>query len=435
MGAAFASSLQRYRRLPRLLLLLVGAELLLNLINSSFMLILNIHLRKSGFLDDQIAFFTSFRFLGVLSLAFPMGLFIRGRALKPFFVLSALLTPAASLVILWAIREGQAQWMHASVFVWGVALMLTQVCALPFIMRHAPEELRSEAISLNFATWSLGLIGSGLLIAGLTALGQLHLGTLRFPWDEHHILVALVLLGFLALPLVLAMREPRSAGDTPSAALPPRHLLDYDWLPLLRTLVPTLLIAVGAGLTIPFVNLFFNSVYGVDSPTFSLMGSTSAVLVLVAGLSTPVLRRRVGYAWAILGSQSTAIFFLVVMACTELLAPHLPGMALLAIGCYLVRQPLMNMAQPMTSELTMEYIGPRNQELLTALNSSIWSGSWFISAKIFQHLRALDLAYWRIFLVTAALYGLGVYMYHLLIRDYERTRAARNPSNAESLAA
>lgn len=421
MTAALARTLHGYRRVPRMLLLLVGAELLLNLINSSFMLILNIHLRKTGFLDDQIAFFTSFRFLGVLSLAFPMGLLIRGRALKPFFLASAVLTPATSLVILWAIRAGETGWMHAGFFIWGVALMLTQVCALPFIMRHAPEEVRSEAISLNFATWSLGLISSGLMIAGLTALGGVDLAGIRFAWDEHHILLLLVLAGFGAVPLVLGIREPRTSGMETGEV--PRHLLDYDWMRIGHTLVPTLLIAVGAGLTIPFVNLFFYSVYGLDSASFSLMGSAAAVLVLAAGLSTPMLRRHVGYGRAILGSQTAAILFLVVMASTELLAPHLPGMLFVAMGCYLVRQPLMNMAQPMTSELTMEYIGPRNQELLTALNSSIWSGSWFISAKIFQNLRAHALPYWQIFLVTAALYGAGVVFYRFLIREYHRQRA------------
>lgn len=435
MVSALCNTFRRYRRVPHVILLLVGAELLLNLINSSFMLILNIHMRKSGFMDDQIAFFTSFRFLGVLSLAFPMGLFIKGRLLKPFFITSAVLTPAASLVILWAIHGGHQGAMHASVFIWGVALMLTQVCSLPFIMRHAPEEVRSEAISLNFATWSLGLISSGLLIAGLTALGRFQLGGLRFPWDEHHILLALVLAGFGAVPLVLAMREPATAVSQPGAEPLHRHLLDYDWARIGHTLLPTLLIAVGAGLTIPFVNLFFFNVFGLDTPAFSLMGSASAVLVLIAGLSTPGIRRRWGYYKGILGSQSAAIFFLIVLAMTELLAPALPGIVVLAVGCYLIRQPLMNMAQPMTSEMTMEYIGPRNQELLTALNSSIWSGSWFISAKIFQHLRALNLPYWRIFLATAALYAAGVFMYYFLIRAYERSRRKPQDPDVDALAA
>ena len=31
----------------------------------------------------------------------------------------------------------------------------------------------------------------------------------------------------------------------------------YDWILIIKAIVPTLIIAIGAGLTIPFINLFF----------------------------------------------------------------------------------------------------------------------------------------------------------------------------------
>ena len=80
----------------------------------------------------------------------------------------------------------------------------------------------------------------------------------------------------------------------------------------------------------------------------------------------------------------------------------------------------MNMAGPMTSELTLKYVGDRNQELMSALSSSVWSGSWFISAKIFQILRAHEVPYYQIFLITAALYTWGVTAYYFLVKDYRR---------------
>lgn len=94
----------------------------------------------------------------------------------------------------------------------------------------------------------------------------------------------------------------------------------------------------------------------------------------------------------------------------------------------------MNMAGPVTSELGMKYVGPRNQELISAMGSSIWSASWFISAKIFQVLRQMELEYYQIFLITAVLYAVGVGFYHLLINDYLR-RSPRDgdvPVNLET---
>ncbi|HRE98447.1 MAG TPA: hypothetical protein PK637_16905, partial [Flavobacteriales bacterium] len=86
---------------------------------------------------------------------------------------------------------------------------------------------------------------------------------------------------------------------------------------------------------------------------------------------------------------------------------------------YALRQPLMNMATPMTTEVTMKYVGKRNQEMMSALTASIWSGSWFISAYLFEIMREMEVSYMNIFLITAALYSVGVIAYMLLMRKIE----------------
>jgi hypothetical protein len=80
------------------------------------------------------------------------------------------------------------------------------------------------------------------------------------------------------------------------------------------------------------------------------------------------------------------------------------------------------MAAPITSELTLKYVGEKNQELISAFNSSIWSASWFISAKIFQYLRSLDFPYYKIFIFTAILYTIGVILYYYIIQDYQNRK-------------
>jgi predicted MFS family arabinose efflux permease len=182
-----------------------------------------------------------------------------------------------------------------------------------------------------------------------------------------------------------------------------------------------MLIAVGAGLTIPFVNLFFNSVFKLDSEQFSLIGASTAGLVFLSTLFIPIIRRRYGFKVAILIPQSLAIFFLVILAFTQIASVYAWAFYL-AVAAFMLRQPLMNMAGPVTSELGMKYVGARNQELISAMSSSIWSASWFISAKVFQELRRLDLDYYQIFFITAALYSIGVVFYYLLINDYLRQK-------------
>ena len=71
----------------------------------------------------------------------------------------------------------------------------------------------------------------------------------------------------------------------------------------------------------------------------------------------------------------------------------------------------------------MNYVGKNNQELISALSSSLWSISWFFSAKIFEWLRLLDFQYYQIFLITSLLYLFGVLLYAVLIKDYEKIKS------------
>ena len=91
----------------------------------------------------------------------------------------------------------------------------------------------------------------------------------------------------------------------------------------------------------------------------------------------------------------------------------------IAVIAFIFRQPLMHMAHPASNELMMNYVGKKNQELISALSSSLWSASWFVSAKLFEWLRLLDYRYYEIFLITAVLYVIGVILFVFLIREYE----------------
>ena len=121
--------------------------------------------------------------------------------------------------------------------------------------------------------------------------------------------------------------------------------------------------------------------------------------------------------------QSFAIICLVVMALTEIFSNYQISM-FIAVLAYVLRQPLMHMAHPASNELMMNYVGKKNQELISALSSSLWSASWFMSAKIFEWLRLLNYNYYKIFLITALLYSLGVYLFSVLIKDYNKKNKA-----------
>ena len=156
-----------YWDLPRMIHMLIMLEFTLSLIHVAFILVLNIFLRKQGFSDPEIASFNSLRFIGALIFAFPLGIYIRGKKLKPFFLLAAIIVPITSALIIESVHNETIPLIKLSFLLWGVGMMLMRVCSLPFIIRNTTQDNSTEALSLSASTWSLATIFSGIIISGL----------------------------------------------------------------------------------------------------------------------------------------------------------------------------------------------------------------------------------------------------------------------------
>ena len=413
----FINILRSYLDLPRNIHLLFLLEFFLSLIHVAFILILNIYLRKQGFSDPEIASFNSLRFVGALAFALPLGIYIRGRRLKPFFKMASLMVPLTSIMIIEAIHYSMTPLIQLSFILWGIGMMLMRVCSLPFIIRHTTNDNSTEALSLSASTWSLSTMVSGLIISGLVWISNIKLSPDLIKLNEYGILWIITLIGSLSYVFTIQINEDANFNKGKRPGIFSLHKT-YDWSMIFKAISPLILISIGAGLTIPFVNLFFNSVFNFNSSDFSLLSSITAMLVFTFSLLVPTLRKKYGYWMTIVFVQTLAILCLVIMSLTEIYASY-PYAVIIAVAAYIFRQPLMHMAHPASNELMMNYVGKNNQELISALSSSLWSASWFISAKLFEWLRLLDFRYYEIFLITAFLYVLGVILYVFLIKEYE----------------
>ncbi|MEC8611332.1 MAG: MFS transporter [Bacteroidota bacterium] len=401
--------LNAYSQLEEHVLLMIKAEFFIQIIGAAFFLILNIFLSKSGFSDPQIANLLSYRFLAVMVLGFPLGMFIKGRPLKPFFWIGSFGVPTVAIGMILAINL-QVYILLPYLFVlWGVVFTCFQVCSLPYIMRNTSIENQSYAISLNYATHSFGTIVSSLLIFVLTFIfNQI---------DEGVVLTVVSFSGLIGIYYLYQLKVDKVINKNEGL-----KWKSYNWGLVVKAVVPTIIISIGAGLTIPFINLFFYHDFGIDSSEFALIGGGASVLVAFMALLVPKVKDVLGFKVGITLTQSIAVIALVALATTEFFVECWWALPL-AIFCYWLRTPLMNMAAPMTSELTMNYVGKNNQEIFSAITAAIWSGSWFFSSQIFRFLKAMDLPFAYIFYITAALYAVGVFSYYLLILDYEKKLA------------
>ena len=397
-----------YMDLESHILSVIKAQFFVQIVGGAFFLILNIFLAMNSFSDSEIAHFISYRFLAVMLLAFPLGFFIKGKVLKPFLFTGSIGVPIIAILVVVAIQNDYSNFLPFLFILWGVLFSCFQISVLPYIMRNTKKENQSHAISLSFATHSFGMIFSGILIFLFDQLTSI---------DDGQVLILISVIGFFGLRYLFNLNT-----DNPILSESKNKnfiIQNLDWFLIFKATTPTLIIAVGAGLTIPFINLFFFHNFLIEASEFALIGSCTSFLVAISSLFVPKVKSRFGFKKGITVSQTIAVIALIVLATTEFFKDFWFALPI-AISCYLLRAPLMNLAAPMTSELTMNYVGKNNQEMLSAVMSAIWSGSWYFSSQIFRYLIDLGFSYSSIFYLTAGLYSIGIFSYYLLILSYER---------------
>jgi predicted MFS family arabinose efflux permease len=400
---------KNYLGLEKAILNVIVAEFFLQLINSAFLSIQLIYMQKCGYSDHLSAGFISYRFLGVLLLAVPLGLYIKGRKIKSLFYISCTMLPLCAIAIILSTFYHADNLLVLSQFLWGVSFTFLQIPVLPYILRNTIVEKQTEAIALSYSTYSFAGIASGLIIFVLNSCDPLF-------FDERTILIIISLAGLSGIYFISRIKIEEKVPDISEKRT---NLAAFDWRLIIRGLIPTLIIAIGAGLTIPFISIFFFNVHHMDTDSFSIVSAIAAILVAAGAMLVPEIKRTVGYKIAIPTTQSLAVLALILLATTQYYA-QLNIAVYVAVFCFMLRQPLMNLAGPMTSELVMNYVGKRNQEIVSALISAIWSGSWFISSRIFKSLREDGVAYVNVFLITAFLYAIGVVWYYILILDFNK---------------
>jgi hypothetical protein len=412
----FKHTIKQYAKLDKPILYVILTEFFIQLINIAFMNMQPLFMEAAHYGKDEIAALTASRFAGVLLFAIPLGILIRGKKVKNLFTISAFLVPFFALVNIYLIDLHQTFLIHVSQFLWGASFTFMQIPIIPFILRNCKKEDHTAGIALSYSTYSFAGIVSGIIIILLDAINPLF-------FNEKMVLIVFSVSGFLGVWMMSKVQLEEKTVERKKTETKTKGKKKYDWFLITKALIPTLIIATGAGLTIPFISLFFKEVHNFDKGDFSIISSLAAILVAWAALMVPNIKKNIGYKIAIPATQSLAIMSLVAMATTQFYNQFTIA-AIIAVICYLLRQPLMNVAGPMTTEVVMNYVGKKNQEMVSALIAAIWSGSYFISGLMVAAMFAGGVSFVNVFLITAALYAVGVVWYYILILDYNKREKA-----------
>ncbi|HEY3229891.1 MAG TPA: MFS transporter, partial [Roseiflexaceae bacterium] len=169
--------------------------------------------------------------------------------------------------------------------------------------------------------------------------------------------------------------------------------------PLVRLLIPPLLISFGAALLIPYLNLFFKQRFAIPDTTLGAIFAGLNVSIGVAALAGPAISVRIGKIRTVALTQALSIPFLLILGSAPLLA--------VAVGAALARAALFNMGSPLYDAFAMERTDEAARPTVIGLINGAYSVGYLVAPAISTWTQRYY-GFWPLFLATTGCYALAV---------------------------
>ena len=404
-----------FSRPARLFLL---TELLAWICHGVFAVIFNLYLLDAGYRESFVGRAVSFNGLGMALAALPAGMLADRWGRRRCLVLGAALDAGAQLARATLLSPGA---ILAGSFLAGVGQALLAIAAAPFLTEHSSPRERTHLFTTFFATTLLAGVAGSVMGGELPVLLG-HLGGALHPDRLHAYRAALWTGGLLnaagCLPLLRlrGMVEPVLSHARIAADAAAR-----------RKLVPiglnAFLIGAGAGLVIPFMNLYFARRFACSSSQIGVFFSMAAVFTALASLLGPALARRFGMLRTAVTAQVLSLPFLVTLGAEQRLG--------IAVAAFWMRATLMQASTPLVQAFVMEALPSSLRARSTSLITLVWNSGWAASATL-SGVIIQRFGYDVPFYITAGLYALAASIFYFSFRGApEAAPALREPEEVE----
>lgn len=264
-------------------------------------------------------------------------------------------------------------------FLFGLFFGAEQIVTTPLLISLASREYETHVFSyLNVV--SMGATAIGSFLGGFLPLWAVQI----FPAAAESAGVvaeqmpfayraALTVAGFtIALSVLPILRLAPSSGERDRHNR--THIKGIPWLRLAWLSLPLLIFGFTGGLTFPFYNLFFRTMFDVPDKTVGMILSLGWLGMALIPLANPWWDRRLGRIWALFFTMSIAAgaFFGLSVA---------PTLAI-SIVCYVIGISFRNVMQPLYQPLVMDLLSPELRNITSSIGMVLWNIGWFSATAI-----------------------------------------------------
>lgn len=397
---AYFRQFGRFQRNARLYLL---SNALSGMTTGIFLVLYTLYLTSLGYKADFVGATLFVGTIGAGVAIFPAGLCVDRWSGKRILIGSSLLI---GLVGIGAILFRQPVPLLISAFLTGVALAFVLVINAPFLTRNSLPAERPDLFSLNIVltqiTTVLGEILGGALPAWfshnawwMAPLPSWLNWLLAAQPEPRSYQLAMLVAGLIAIPSFIPLllldedhhARPLTSASQARAAFPWRSWLASmrAWMrparlralvrsPFFALVLVQTLTGLGAGLIIPYFNLFFVRHLRASSALFGLIDGAANGLTALTTLCAPWLARRLGrvnsIAWTRLGSLPL------------LLTVGFAGSLRLAAGLYPLREGLMDMSNGVLMVFSMEEVEEEYRGIANSAYQAAFQVAWALTSSL-----------------------------------------------------
>ncbi len=370
---------------------------------TGFYLLFNLYMKEIGFGESSIGRVLSIGTYATVLLIFPAAFLIRKIPFKPILIIAPIITSLGYFI---ALSANSMINIMIGIFIAGGSNAFGSVISGPFIMKRSEAQNRTHLFSINQVTGLLSGI-TGNLIAGF--LSSLIIKTGISPAIGYKIAIIIHIL--IASTSAFFYAKIQLSDFSQKTNISFFHIETSKKL-LLKLAIPPMVVGLGAGMTVPFLNLYFRTQFGLKPHHIGLLFATGAFFTALGSLSSPLLANRYGKIRSVIISQLLSVPFLFILG--------ISNWVWISIFAFLMRNALMNMAQPLVTNVALEIVKENDRALTSGIMTVAWLASWGITANVGGYLIE-HYGYMLPFMTTVSLYILSSYLYHILLKKYEET--------------
>jgi len=302
--AARVRAFQPNARLYLLNVVILGAAM------GVFRLLFNFYVLSLGYNEAFVGNLITASSLTALVAALPMGYLADLLGRKNALILSTALLGASTVgMVLWP-SQGM---LYALNVLSGLAQSLMGVTMAPFMMENSREQERTYLFSFSSGL-QMAMASVGNWIGGYLPTWVARAGGLSPTGSQAYggALLAVGLSVFLGVLPLVWMRLPRLERGERSVFAPLSYAARQPVL-LGKLILPMLITSIGAGLIMPFMNVFFRAVHNQPDPVIGSLFAWGSLAMGLGLLIAPPLAERMGKIQLVVITQGLSIPFLILL--------------------------------------------------------------------------------------------------------------------------